>query len=139
MKGVPHHLLDFVAPEVEYTVADWTKDATRKIGEIEARGNIPVFVGGTGFYLRSLRNPFFESPKPDKKFRERLQKIVEKKGAEHLHKILLRIDSESAAKLFPRDYVRTMRAIEVFFQTGKPMSELKPNRKAPPEQKEKYA
>ena len=132
-RGVPHHLIDYVAPNVNYTAADWAQDASLKIGEIEARGNIPILVGGTGFYLRTLRNPFFETPKTDEKLRKRLKQIKEIKGAEHLHKILQRVDRASADKLFPRDYVRTMRALEVFFQTGNRLSEVQPNRAKPPE------
>jgi tRNA dimethylallyltransferase len=132
-RGVPHHLIDYVSPNVNYTAADWARDATDKIYEIEARGNIPVLVGGTGFYLRTLRNPFFESPKTDERLRERIKKIKEQKGAEHLHKILHKIDPASAAKLFPRDYVRTSRALEVFFQTGRRLSEVQFERAAPPE------
>jgi tRNA dimethylallyltransferase len=132
-RGVPHHLIDYVSPNVNYTAADWAKDASRAIYEIESRGSIPILVGGTGFYLRTLRNPFFDSPKTDEKLRERLRKIKEKKGAEFLHKILQRVDLKSAEKLFPRDYVRTSRALEVFFQTGKRFSEVQPNRAEPPE------
>jgi len=133
MRGVPHHLIDYVSPEVNYTAADWARDAAEKIEEIEARGNVPILVGGTGFYLRALRQPFFESPKTDERLREKLTKIKEKKGTEHLYKILQRVDKASAEKLFPRDYVRTMRALEIYFQTGKPISEIQPNRAAPPE------
>ncbi len=132
-RGVPHHLIDYVAPNVNYTAADWAQDAVAKICEIEARGNIPILVGGTGFYLRTLKNPFFETPRTDEKLREKLKKLKEKKGAEHLHKILQRVDRASAEKLFPRDYVRTSRALEVYFQTGKRLSEVQPNRAEPPE------
>jgi tRNA dimethylallyltransferase len=132
-RGVPHHLIDYISPNVNYTAADWAKDASRAIYEIESRGSIPILVGGTGFYLRTLRNPFFDSPKTDEKLRERLRKIKEKKGAEFLHKILQRVDLQSAEKLFPRDYVRTSRALEVYFQTGKRLSEVQPNRAEPPE------
>jgi tRNA dimethylallyltransferase len=132
-RGVPHHLIDYVAPETNYTAADWARDATAKIYEIEARGNVPILVGGTGFYLRTLRQPFFESPKTDARLREKLRKIKEKKGAPHLHKILERVDKQSAEKLFPRDYVRTARALEVYFQTGKRLSEVQSNRGEPPE------
>lgn len=132
-RGVPHHLIDYVPPEVNYTAADWAKDATEKIYEIEARGNIPILVGGTGFYLRTLRQPLFESPKIDDRLREKLRKIKEQKGAEHLHKILQKVDPKSAKRLFPRDYVRTMRALEIFFQTGNCLSEIQQNRAAPPE------
>ena len=132
-RGVTHHLLDYVAPEINYTAADWAQDATAKIDEIERRGNVPILVGGTGFYLKALRQPFFESPQTDEKLRAKLNKIREQKGAEHLHKLLQKIDKLSADKLFPRDYVRSMRALEVYFQTGKRFSELQPNREEPPE------
>lgn len=132
-RGVKHHLIDYVSPNTNYTAADWAEDASRKINEIERRGNIPVLVGGTGFYLRTLRQPFFESPKTDEKLRERLNEIRLKKGAEYLHKVLQRVDKTSAERLYPRDYVRSMRALEVYFQTGKRMSELQPQRLAPPE------
>ncbi|MDQ3062481.1 MAG: tRNA (adenosine(37)-N6)-dimethylallyltransferase MiaA, partial [Acidobacteriota bacterium] len=59
MRGVPHHLIGYVAPEIKYTAADWAQDAARKIDEIEARKKIPILVGGTGFYLRALREPLF--------------------------------------------------------------------------------
>ena len=133
MRGVPHHLIDYVSPNVKYTAADWANDATAKIYEIEARAKVPILVGGTGFYLRALRQPFFESPKTDEKLRKRLLRIKEKKGAEYLHKILQRVDKISAEKLYPRDYVRTMRGLEVYFQTGKRLSEMQPNREEPPE------
>lgn len=132
-RGVIHHLIDYVSPEIKYTAAAWAKDATGKIEEIEARGKSAILVGGTGFYLRTLKNPFFESPPTDKTLRERFGKIKEKKGAEHLHKLLQKIDPASAEKLFPRDYVRTMRGLEVFFQTGKRISEIQPERAEPPE------
>ncbi len=133
MRGVVHHLIDYVPPEIKYTAADWADDAARKIVEIEERGNVPILVGGTGFYLRTLRNPIFDSPKTDLKLRERLNGILEKKGAKHLHKILTKVDKNAAENIFPRDYVRTMRALEVFFQTGEKISELQPNRAEPPE------
>ena len=131
--GVAHHLIDYVAPEINYTAADWAADAGAKIVEIEDRGNVPILVGGTGFYLRALRQPFFESPKTDAKLRDKLNELKEKKGAEHLHKLLQKVDKASADKLFARDYVRSMRALEVYFQTGNRLSEVQPNRAEPPE------
>jgi tRNA dimethylallyltransferase len=132
-RGVPHHLINYVEPNVKYTAADWAQDATTKIYEIEARGKTPILVGGTGFYLRTLRQPFFESPKTDENLRARLTKLKNQKGAEHLYKILQRVDPISAAKNQPRDYVRVMRALEVYFQTGKQLSEIQPQREMPPE------
>lgn len=133
MRGVPHHLINYVAPEINYTAANWAQDATAKIYEIEARGNVPILVGGTGFYLRALQNPLFESPPTDEKLRAKITRIREKKGAEHLHKILARVDQASAAKLYPRDYARTARALEVFFQTKTSISALQPQRAVAPE------
>ena len=132
-RGIVHHLIDYVAPEINYTAADWAADAGKKIVEIERRGKVPILVGGTGFYLRALRQPFFESPKTAAKLREKLNRIREKKGAEHLHKLLRKVDKASAEKLYPRDYVRSMRALEVYFQTGKRLSEIQPQRLEPPE------
>lgn len=132
-QGIPHHLIDYVDPNINYTAADWAADAAVKIGEIEASGKVPILVGGTGFYLRTLRQPLFESPKTDTAIRHRLRKIKEQKGPEHLHKILARLDPKAAAKLFPRDAPRVMRALEVIFQTGELFSRQQPNRLEPPE------
>ena len=133
MRGVQHHLLNYVLPEIKYTAAAWANDAAAKIREIEFGGNIPILVGGTGFYLRALRQPFFDTPQTDLKLREKLKKIREKKGAEHLHKILQKVDKMAAEKLFPRDYVRVGKALEVYFQTGKKISDVQPKRAEPPE------
>lgn len=132
-RGVPHHLIDYISPEINYTAADWARDAGDKIMEIEARARIPILVGGTGFYLRTLRRPLFESPKTDEKLREKLQSLKQSRGPEYLHKILRKVDPASADKLFPRDYVRVIRALEVFFQTGEALSRQQPNRAEPPE------
>jgi tRNA dimethylallyltransferase len=132
MEGVPHHLIDYVDPNVNHTAADWARDAGEKIEEIEARGNIPILVGGTGFYLRTLRMPLFESPKTDHELRERLRAILTKRGPEHLFKMLRRVDPGSADSMFERDYVRVMRALEVYFQTGQRLSVVHPNRPEPP-------
>lgn len=132
-RGVPHHLLDYVDPRVNYTAMDWVNDAVAKIAEIESRGNTAILVGGTGFYLRALRQPFFSGPKTDEELREKLKTILAKKGAEYLHKMLRRVDGDSAERLFPRDHVRVRRALEVFFQTGERFSQLQPDREAPPE------
>ena len=131
--GVPHHLIDYVDPNVNYTAADWATDAAAKIIEIESRGKTPILVGGTGFYLRTLRQPLFESPKTDPELRERLRAEHKEHGPEHLHKMLEQLDPAAAAKIPARDYVRTMRGLEVYYQTGKRLSEHQPNRETPPE------
>lgn len=131
-RGVPHHLIDYVDPRINYTAADWARDAAEKIDEIESRDSVPIFVGGTGFYLRTLRQPLFDSPKTDDLLRERLRTIQSRRGAEHMHSILRRVDPAAADKLPPRDYVRVIRALEVCFQTGKRFSMQQSNRAQPP-------
>jgi tRNA dimethylallyltransferase len=136
-RGIRHHLIDFVPLEANYTAADWARDAARVIEEIEARGNLPFIVGGTGFYLRALRQPFFRTEPTDERLRERLTRLRESRGNEHLHKLLRRVDPASALKLFPNDWPRVQRAVEVFFQTGVRMSEQAPARPAPPQSAER--
>ena len=130
-QGVPHHLLDFVSPTINYTAGAWAAAAQQKIAEIEARGRRALLVGGTGFYLRALREPFFASPPTDERLRARLTALRQTRGPEHLHKLLRRLDAPTAARLHPRDYVRVQRALEVRFQTGRSLSEQQPARAAP--------
>ncbi len=132
-RGVPHHLIDYVDPNTNYSAGDWARDAADKIVEIESRGRVPILVGGTGFYLRTLRQPLFDSPKTDLNLRERLRAIQDRQGAEHLHTMLAHVDTDAASKLQPRDYVRVIRALEVYFQTGEQLSKQQPNRDMPPE------
>jgi len=117
-KGVPHHLIGFVPPDVNYTAVEWAAEATSKINEIESRSRVPMLVGGTGFYLRALRRPFFISPKTDVELRRRINAMRERHGPEYLHRVLRRIDSTGAEQLHPRDWPRVQRAIEVYLQTG---------------------
>ena len=130
-RGVPHHLLDFVPPETNYTAGEWARDAAEQITGIEARGQMVFIVGGTGFYLRALREPFFPSPPTDATLRRRLTALRTKHGAEHLHAILRRLDPPVAARLQPRDWSRVQRAIEVRLQTGAPISVQQPARVEP--------
>lgn len=132
-RGVPHHLIDYVDPNINYTAGDWARDAAVKISEIESRGRIPIFVGGTGFYLRSLLHPLFESPATDRDLRDRFKKLHKNKGAAHLHTLLTRVDPDAAAKLSQRDHSRVIRALELYFQTGKRLSAEQPNRSPAPE------
>ena len=131
-QGVPHHLIDFVPPNINYTAGAWAADALEKIAEIEARGRVALIVGGTGFYLRALRAPFFASPPTDEQLRARLAAIREARGREHMHKLLRRLDPQTAARLNARDWVRVQRALEVRLQTGRPLSAQQTARPQPP-------
>ncbi|HET7112568.1 MAG TPA: tRNA (adenosine(37)-N6)-dimethylallyltransferase MiaA [Pyrinomonadaceae bacterium] len=132
-KGVPHHLIDFVSPSVNYTAVEWAQEATRKIEEIESRGRVPLLVGGTGFYLRALRQPFFVSPQTDETLRRRLNSIRDRHGTEHLHRLLTRLDRKAATQFYPRDWPRVQRAIEVYVQTGRSIMDQKDDRPDPHE------
>jgi tRNA dimethylallyltransferase len=129
-RGVPHHLIDFVPPSINYTAVEWAREAATKIEEIESRGRIPLLVGGTGFYLRALRRPFFVSPQTDETLRQRLNRMRERRGAEYLHRVLRRLDPRAAEQLFPRDWPRVQRAIEVYLQTGRSIVDQKDERPA---------
>ena len=133
MKGVPHHLIGYIDPSVNCTAADWASDAAEKIKEIESRGKTVILVGGTGFYLRTLRHPLFEGPSTDPEIRNRLLELKDEKGAEHLHRILMRLDATAAEAIPPADFIRTTRALEVYFQTGRKISEVRVERAPAPE------
>lgn len=131
-RGIPHHLIDVVRPSINYTAADWAREARQTIEQIEKRGKTALLVGGTGFYLRALREPFFPSPPTDEELRARLTKIRERHGSERLHKILGKFDPAEAAKFNPRDWPRVQRAIEFYLQTGERISTQRPLREQPP-------
>lgn len=132
-KGIPHHLIDFVSPNINYTAGEWAREAAQKIEEIENRGGVPLLVGGTGFYLRALRQPLFISPPTDESIRQRLTRSREKHGPEHLHQLLNRLDPNAARQLYPRDWPRVQRALEVYLQTGKSIVDHQPERPEPHE------
>ncbi len=132
-RGVPHHLIDYVDPNVNYTAADWARDAGERIAEIESRGRIAILVGGTGFYLRTLRRPLFDGPPTDPRLRERFREINKRRGGAHLYRLLKRVDPALAANLPENDHVRVIRGLEVFFQTGERLSAKQPLRLDAPE------
>jgi tRNA dimethylallyltransferase len=132
-RGVPHHLIDFISPAQTFTAADWARAAIQTIDETESRNHVPVLVGGTGFYLRALRQPFFPSPATDEELRHRLTRMRERYGPERLHRILVKFDPAEAEKMHPRDWPRVQRAIEFYLQTGERISAHRPLRPAPPQ------
>jgi tRNA dimethylallyltransferase len=122
-RGIPHHLIDIADPTDVYTAAQFAHDAERAIRDIHARGRLPILVGGTGFYYRALTRGLFPGPGADEALRARLDRIAARKGPERLHRLLQRIDPASAARIMPRDRQRLVRALEVYFATGRPLTE----------------
>jgi len=118
-RGVRHHLIDIVDPTDEFTVHDWLRAADVCIAEIRERGHVPIVVGGTHLYVKGLLDGMFEGPGADEALRGRLRE----RGLAVLREELSRVDPVAAAKIHPNDERRTIRALEVFVLTGKPISE----------------
>ncbi len=121
-RGIPHHCVDLVAPAAEYTAADYARDAAAAVRDIAARGRLPILVGGTGFYYRALVRGLFPGAGRDPVLRARLDRLAEKAGDARLHRLLRRVDPPSAARIQVRDRVRVVRALEVYFSTGRPLT-----------------
>jgi tRNA dimethylallyltransferase len=122
-RGIPHHVMDVAEPTDEYTAARYVRDAVAAIRQIYERGNWPIIVGGTGLYYRALVRGLFPGPGADLEMRSRLEAIARRRGVEFLHRMLSRVDIESARRIQPRDLKRMVRALEVFFLTGTPLTE----------------
>ena len=121
-RGIPHHLIDIADPTEVYTAAQYARDANRVIRDIHARGKLPVLVGGTGFYYRALTRGLFPGPGADQVLRERLDRVAARRGSERLHRMLRHVDPDSAERIMPRDCKRLVRALEVYFSTGRPLT-----------------
>lgn len=132
-RGVLHHLIDIAEPTENFTAGDYAQVAAQTIREIEARGHTAILVGGTGFYLRALVSPLFPGPRTNIELRDRLIRLRDRRGPKHLHQVLERVDPLAATTIHARDWSRTMRALEVYFQTGQRISELKSEIPTPPE------
>ncbi len=121
---VPHHLIDIIDPTEAYSAAQFRADALRLVAEITARGNVPLFVGGTMLYFKALTEGLNDLPSADAALRAQLEAEAARDGWPALHARLARVDAASAARLAPNDAQRIQRALEVFMLTGEPMSAL---------------
>jgi tRNA dimethylallyltransferase len=130
-RGIPHHLLDLVGANEEFSAAEFVRRAVPAIEDIASRGRIPILVGGTGLYLRALRRGLFEGPGRSPGIRDRLKGIADRRGGRALHRILRRWDPELAARIHENDRVRLMRGIEVILESGRRMSDLMRTRERP--------
>jgi tRNA dimethylallyltransferase len=120
--GVPHHLIDVVDPTEAYSAARYAREAAAAIRAITARGRLPILAGGTGLYYRALTRGFFPGPERDEAVRARLDRIARDRGPERLHRWLQRVDPVSAARIQSRDQKRLVRALEVYYLTGRPLT-----------------
>ncbi len=120
---IPHHLVDIVDPDEDYNAARFVNDCCQAMVLIQERGAIPLLTGGTGLYFRALRNGLFPSPPTDKSIRNNLLRRLAEEGSSALHDELKMADSSSAGRIHPNDSSRIIRALEVFYTTGEPLSE----------------
>lgn len=129
---VPHHLIDLVDPDGELTLAQYQRLALKVIEEVRQRGKLPVLVGGTGLYVRALTEGWtVPEVAPDPSLRGRLAWEAESQGADALHARLAQVDGVSAGRIDPRNVRRVIRALEVYYSTGLPISGLQGKRPPP--------
>lgn len=117
---VPHHLVDIVLPTEGFTLAQWLGLAERAIAEIKGRGRVPIVVGGTHLFIKALIDGLFEGPEPDPELRARLQALP----TDELRRRLEAVDPDAAARIHPADTRRSIRALEVYEQTGQTITSL---------------
>jgi tRNA dimethylallyltransferase len=122
--AVPHHLINVVDPNEDYSLDQYVEAAHERIAEIRERGRQVLFVGGTPLYLKALLRGLFAGPPADWEFRRQVEEEVERIGVEALHARLAQVDPLAADALRPQDARRIIRALEVYKITGQPISHL---------------
>lgn len=130
MDGVVHHLFDVCEPSESFSLSDYCTLAHKAIKDVYSRGKIPILAGGTGLYIDTVcENIELSDAQGGSDVREALQRELSEKGAEHLYKKLQEIDLESAKKLHVNDTKRVIRALEIFYLSGKTKTEADKNSK----------
>lgn len=122
LSQIPHHLIDFLEPNFQFSVNEFVRRSDLLCTEIYSRGKIPAIVGGTGFYIRNFLLGLPKTPKSNAEIRTQLKNELEKSGIDFMYEKLKLVDNESAQKINKNDAYRILRALEVFYLTGKPRS-----------------
>lgn len=123
MQGVPHHLVDVLEPEEDFSVVRFQQMAKEAMQKILDRGKIPIVVGGTGFYIQALLYDIdFTENEEDRSLRTELERTAREKGSGYLHDLLRKVDPESAEQIHPNNTKRVIRALEFCRQTGEKIS-----------------
>ncbi|HVS65131.1 MAG TPA: tRNA (adenosine(37)-N6)-dimethylallyltransferase MiaA [Thermoanaerobaculia bacterium] len=121
-RRTPHHLLDVLEPTEPFSAGEFARRARAVIDQILERGRLPIVVGGSGLYLRALFDGLAELPSPDPRVRSGLRSRLEREGLEPLARQLEAVDPRSRSRIARGDPQRTLRALEVWYQTGLPLS-----------------
>lgn len=132
---IPHHLIDIIDPHEEFSLAEYVESAEKACREILSRNRTPLFVGGTGLYLRGILRGVFDGPPADWEYRRTLEEEAGQQQAGYLHQKLQGVDPRSAEKLHPNDVRRQVRALEVYHLTGTPLSEQQRQSPLPPDER----
>lgn len=129
--GVAHHLVDVADPTEPYSAARYMREAAAAVRSITARDRVPIVVGGSGLYYRVLTRGLFEGPGRNPALRRVLGRLANRRGVERLHRMLVRVDPESADRIHPHDEKRLVRALEVYVLTRHPLTEHFRNTRPP--------
>jgi tRNA dimethylallyltransferase len=124
---IPHHLIDVANPDEPYTAGTYSRLARESLQRIKARERLPIVTGGTGLYLRALTEGLFAGPERQEPLRARLKSKAQKRGSAWLHRMLARLDPQSAARIHANDTPKLIRALEVCFASRSPLSTLLQN------------
>ncbi len=123
-KRIKHYFIDELNPDEEFNAGIFGEKGREIIEDIFSRGKIPIIVGGSGLYVKSLIDGFFEGPSADWELREMLYRKAKELGKEAIYEELKRVDPVSAEKIHPNNLKRVIRALEVYYITGKPISQM---------------
>lgn len=123
-RGIPHHLIDLVEPGEVFTAGDYRRRAIEVLAELNARHKVPILTAGTGLYLRALLEGLADAPTRSEDLRQRLRNRAARHGAEYLHRLLARLDRETASRIAPRDTQKIIRAIEIRMLAGKAVADV---------------
>ena len=125
MDGIPHYLLDIKDPSESFSAAQFQELAREKVEDISDNGKLPMIVGGTGLYIQSVLFDYQFSDAPsDLEYRQGLEDIANDKGNQYVHEQLMKVDRDSAERIHPNNIRRVIRALEIFYCTGKTMTQF---------------
>lgn len=126
MREIKHHMIDVAGPAEDFSVSKYKSLAMPVIKALQSKNKIPIICGGTGYYIKALLyNYSYGGTNSDKSLKEKLYNTAKEKGELYLHNTLSEIDPESAKQIHPSNLVRVVRALEIYYLTGKKKSEQK--------------